>query len=121
MQDKASTLAGYTFALCLENMVLPGWITEKIFDCLCAGTVPLYLGDPRIAEVVPPECFVDLRDFSDYAALSAYLHALSPAEVESMREAGRDFIGSAAFHPFSKAAFADLIGGIVAEDHARRA
>jgi hypothetical protein len=61
---KAETLGGYTFALCFENMILKGWITEKIFDCFFAGAVPIYWGAPEIGEVIPPECFIDMRHFA---------------------------------------------------------
>src|SRR5581483_963897 len=37
--SKAQTLGNYKFAICFENSVLKGWITEKIFDCFFAGTV----------------------------------------------------------------------------------
>ena len=46
--SKAEVLGRYTFAICFENMVLEGWITEKIFDCFHAGTVPVYLGAPDV-------------------------------------------------------------------------
>ncbi|MCZ6820783.1 MAG: glycosyltransferase family 10, partial [Calditrichaeota bacterium] len=43
-KSKSETLGQYTFAICFENMILKGWITEKIFDCFFAGTVPIYWG-----------------------------------------------------------------------------
>jgi hypothetical protein len=38
-KSKSQTLAHYKFALCFENAKLPGWITEKIFDCFFAGAI----------------------------------------------------------------------------------
>lgn len=114
--SKAETLSRYTFAICFENMVMEGWVTEKIFDCLAAGTVPIYLGAPDIERWVDPSCFVDMRRFGDYAELRAFLHALAPADVETMREAGRESFRSERFQPFRKQAFAELFGRIVAED-----
>ncbi len=113
--DKAATLGAYTFAICFENMRLRGWITEKIFDCLVAGTIPVYLGDPDIAEAIPAECFVDMRQFNGYAELRDYLHNLGPGERQRMREAGRAFLGSERFRPFSKQTFTERLGEIVAE------
>jgi hypothetical protein len=114
--SKAETLAGYTFAICFENMVLEGWITEKIFDCLLVGTVPIYLGAPDIDKWVPPECFVDMRQFRDYDELRNYLVSLRPDEIEAFREAGRDYLQSDRFRPFTKEAFAELMARIVVED-----
>jgi hypothetical protein len=114
--SKAETLSRYTFAICFENQMLEGWVTEKIFDCLVAGTVPVYLGAPDIERWVAPECFVDMRRFSGYDELRAFLHDLSPGEIAAYREAGREYFGSGLFRPFTKQAFADIFGEIVAED-----
>ena len=114
--SKSATLSRYAFAICFENMVMQGWVTEKIFDCLVAGTIPVYLGAPDIEHWVDPECFVDMRRFSGYGELADYLHALSPAEVGAYREAGREYFGSSRFRPFTKHAFAEIFGRIVAED-----
>ena len=115
-KSKRETLSGYTWALCFENMVLKGWITEKIFDCFFAGTIPVYLGAPDISEAVPPECFVDARRFESYADLREHLRGLSEPEREGYREAARDFIASPRFDPFRKEAFLNLFRRIVTEE-----
>lgn len=114
--DKAETLGAYTFAVCFENMVLEGWITEKIFDCFWAGTVPIYLGAPDVERWIPRECYVDMRQFGGYEDLREFLHSLDRLEIDAYREAARDFIGSERFRPFSKQTFAELLGQIVEED-----
>jgi hypothetical protein len=114
--SKAEVLGRYTFAICFENMVLEGWITEKIFDCFVAGTIPVYLGAPDIQRWVPAECFVDMRRFAGYDELRAHLHALTPQETEGYRRAARDYLRSDSFRPFTKEAFADLLAGIVRRD-----
>ena len=114
--NKAEILSRYKFAICFENMVLPGWITEKLFDCLFSGTVPVYLGAPEIADVVPSDCFVDMRKFDDYPSLAAHLRSMTDAEREAMREAGREFVGSERYHPFSMDAFRNVVANIVEED-----
>lgn len=116
VDSKADTLSRYRFSLCFENMVLPGWITEKIFDCLAAGSIPVYWGAPEIRDVIPPECFVDMREFRDYAELRRFLQGLSPDEVRRYREAGRDFMQSDRLDRFRPGAFVDLVRRIVRED-----
>ncbi len=110
------TLGRYTFSICFENMVMEGWVTEKIFHNLRAGTIPVYLGASDIERWVWPECFIDMRQFSGYDELRAFLHALSPTEIETYRQAGREYFDSAEFRPFSKHAFADTFEEIVRED-----
>jgi hypothetical protein len=114
--SKSDTLSRYTFAICFENMVMQGWVTEKIFDCLRAGTIPVYLGAPDVEEWVDPACFVDMRRVAGYDELREHLLALGPGELDAMRDAGRAYLGSEMFRPFSKDAFADLFVELVAED-----
>lgn len=114
--SKSETLSGYRFAICFENMVMQGWVTEKIFDCLIAGTVPVYLGAPDIEEWVDPACFVDMRNFAGYDELREYLHSLGPSELDAYREAGRDYFASTMFTPFTKDAFVDIFVEFLAED-----
>jgi alpha(1,3/1,4) fucosyltransferase len=103
--SKADVLGSYTFALCFENCILKGWITEKIFDCLFAGTVPVYWGAPEIAEVVPADCFIDMRQFTGYDDLRKFLRSLSGEAIARYRRCGREFLQSASYRPFSMEAF----------------
>ena len=41
---KQQAISKYLFYLAFENSVEPGYVTEKVFDALKAGTVPIYLG-----------------------------------------------------------------------------
>lgn len=116
VRDKAATLSGYEFAICFENMKLSGWVTEKLFDCLFVGTVPVYLGAPDIADWIPRECFIDMREFAGYEELRSYLRSLSDRALQSYRDAGRDFIGSNAYRPFSKDAFLELFERLLEPD-----
>ena len=75
--DKLETMSQYRFSLCLENDAHPlwsrGYVTEKIFDCFYAFTVPIYLGAADIEDHIPKECFVDLRDFQSLNDLDRFL------------------------------------------------
>jgi len=79
--DKLETLAKYRFALCLENDGHPiwsrGYVTEKIFDCFYAGTIPVYLGAADIEQHIPADCFIDLRRFDSFAELDSFLSTMT--------------------------------------------
>jgi hypothetical protein len=92
--SKFIVLSQYDFALCFENMAMKGYVTEKIFDCLYAGTIPIYLGAPDIAELIPDTCYVDFRNYRSVHELWRYLEGLSASEIDRMRAAGRGFIQS---------------------------
>jgi hypothetical protein len=58
------------FSIAMENSYFPGYNTEKITDPLVARSVPIYKGDPRIAETFNPLAFINLSDFkSDEEAI----------------------------------------------------
>jgi hypothetical protein len=116
VESKHEAMSHYTFAICYENMLLEGWINEKIFDAFLSGTVPVYLGGTDVADFIPEDCFIDPRRFAGHAELETYLRALSPEEIEGYRENAREFMSSEAFYPFSRRAFADILVEAVEED-----
>jgi alpha(1,3/1,4) fucosyltransferase len=92
--DKLETLGRYRFSLCFENAQgLNGYVTEKLFDCFAAGTVPVYWGAPDITELVPAG-LIDFREFPSFDALYELLRSLGAEEYRALREAGREFLQS---------------------------
>lgn len=90
--SKLEVLSRYRFSLCFENTPVTGYLTEKIFDCLYAGTVPVYLGAPDIAKLVPPAAYVDMNKFASYKEMWRSVKAMSESDWQDMREAGREFL-----------------------------
>ncbi|MCL1856153.1 MAG: glycosyltransferase family 10, partial [Kiritimatiellaeota bacterium] len=100
--DKTATLSRYRFAFCYENTCLtPGYITEKIFDAMIAGTVPVYLGHPDTPCHIPHGCYIDRTRFPSEAALYAHLAAMSDADTLAHLRAIRDFLATPASAAFS--------------------
>lgn len=121
LDTKWDTLADYDFVLCFENTTLRGWVTEKIFEALRVGTIPIYWGASDVEQMIPADCFIDMRRFGGYADLRAYLRSLDAAAVQRYRDAGRAFLESPRYDPFSKEAFAGLFQQMLAEDAGVRA
>lgn len=92
--SKYEVMAGYTFALCFENMAMNGYVTEKIFDCFYAGTIPLYLGAKDIVDLIPPDAYIDCRKFETTEQMLDAIMKLSDEQIQEMRRAGRTFIQS---------------------------
>ena len=57
------------FNIAFENNSVPGYTTEKIVDAMMARTVPIYWGNPRIAEEFNPKSFLNYHDFPNEVAL----------------------------------------------------
>ena len=74
--DKLAVIGAYRFVLCYENTQLPGYVSEKVFDCLFAGCVPVYLGEPNIQKFIPEDCFIDRRKFASDEALARFLQQM---------------------------------------------
>ncbi|QDD66449.1 hypothetical protein EJD96_20925 [Herbaspirillum seropedicae] len=98
--SKYEVLSRYAFSLCFENMAMQGYVTEKLFDCLYAGTVPLYLGATDIADLIPSSAYIDCRQFASWKELHAAVMALSAEKIEGIRQAGRAFIEGPAYNKY---------------------
>lgn len=59
----------YKFGISAENTDFKGGTTEKIFTTLAAHSVPVYWGNPSIADDVNPDCFINAADYPDLTSL----------------------------------------------------
>jgi hypothetical protein len=66
---KIAFLRAYKFNIAYENRSLPGYTTEKIFEPMVARCLPIYWGDPDIAEHFNPRSFLNRADFPSDEAL----------------------------------------------------
>ncbi len=79
--EKLSTIKNYRFYICYENREkTQGYVTEKIFDCFAAGTVPIYWGASNISDFVPQDCFINRADFATLGELHNFI-SFMPEEV----------------------------------------
>lgn len=77
-ETKLATLGRYHFNLALENALDPDYVSEKWFDCLVAGCVPVYRGAPNIAEFAPsPGCYLDAGAFTSIRELAGEMKAIA--------------------------------------------
>jgi len=105
-EPKHSLCQRYRFVAAVENYQgARGYISEKIFDALFAGAVPVYLGDEQISERIPTQAFVDVRNFSNPRQLLDKLIAMEESEWRALREAGQQFLNSPQFSLFDNAQF----------------
>jgi hypothetical protein len=71
---KLEIIAGYKFNLAFENAIGQDYVTEKFFDPLVTGTVPVYMGAPNIESFAPGDkCFINTADFGNPRELAEYL------------------------------------------------
>lgn len=73
-ETRIDTIGRYKFTLAFENSVTEDYVTEKFYDPLVAGSVPVYLGAPNVDRFAPGgNCFVNAADFGGPRELAEYL------------------------------------------------
>jgi hypothetical protein len=98
--DKIEVLLQHNFSLCFENMSMDGYITEKIFDCFYAGTIPIYIGPHNAAEYLPRDAYISAQEFATPADVARFCQALTPNERSRMRDAARAFVEGPEFRRY---------------------
>lgn len=79
--SKLETLARYKFTLAFENAIGRDYVTEKFYDPLICGSVPIYLGAPNIETFAPGDhCYINVNDFANPRALAEYVRFLAHDE-----------------------------------------
>ena len=110
IDNKNDLLQRVRFYIAYENCRdLPGYITEKLFDCFRAGCVPIYIGPKEIHDFIPEECFIDGRKFSNPAEMDAFLRAIDDEAYCGYQKAIREFLLSEKARPFSQEHFVETI------------
>jgi hypothetical protein len=60
-------MCNYTFVLIIENCNADGYVSEKIYDALSAGCIPLYYGNNNLDVNIPKDCYIDLKNIEPKA------------------------------------------------------
>jgi hypothetical protein len=108
--NKWDVLPNYRFSLCYENIHNePGFITEKIFDCMRSNCVPIYWGAPNITDYVKKGSFIDRRDFKNNEELERYITEMSEQEYNDYQNAIKEYLNSDLFLKFLPQYYADII------------
>lgn len=114
--SKRDVLRNYRFSLCFENAGgIPGYITEKIFDCFTAGVVPVYLGWDKVSDLIPQATFINKRDFASYDSLFEFLETITVREYKGYLDAIEAFLTSPEGLKFDASSFSDLIVQAITE------
>lgn len=110
VKDKLSVLNDYKFSICYENAhSIKGYITEKIFDSMAAGCIPIYWGAPNIEMYVPKECYIDRTNYKSYEDLYEFISNMTEFEYNKTLEAIMHYLNSEQHQQFEAKFNADLV------------
>lgn len=102
VEDKRLTLKNYKFAFCFENSIFSGYVTEKIFDVMFAGVIPVYCGAPDIKSYVDAGCFVDIRDYKNFDDLYKFLISIDEIKYGEYISNIKNYLHSVKYIPFTQ-------------------
>ena len=75
-ESKVITQQAYKFSIAFENALGNGYTTEKLMHAFISGTVPIYWGNPRVAEEFNTAAFVNVHDYENLDAAVAAVREL---------------------------------------------
>lgn len=64
--DKLSFERDHKFSFAFENSSYPGYCTEKLVQAFAAQTVPIYWGDPTVAETFNEGAFINCNNYNSW-------------------------------------------------------
>jgi hypothetical protein len=93
ISDKAKVLCRTRFSYCYENSRdLSNYITEKIFDSMTQGCIPVYWGADNILDYLPSDCFIDRRLFSCTQAVHEFLLSIKEDDYVEYQNSIKTFL-----------------------------
>lgn len=94
-ENKLEFLRKRQFNICVENChTQPGYVTEKLLECIYAGAIPIYYSDGHDAGLVPDDLYVNAADFESPAMIFHYCMGLSEQEREQLVARGWQWLCS---------------------------
>lgn len=114
IDKKVDVLKDYRFCFAYENIKgIPGYITEKIFDCFHAGCVPIYWGAPNISDYIPKNCYIAREQFSNNREMYDFLRGMKEEQYNQYVDNIHRFLESSQAYPFSSQAFVDTMMDLI--------
>lgn len=92
VENKIAEIEKAKFVLAYENIRFEDYVSEKIYDAMAAGSVPIYSGAPNITDYVPKECFIDFYAFNNHEELYQYIKNMSDKKYNEYMSCISDFM-----------------------------
>lgn len=105
---KSEVIKNYTYCLCIENTCGAGYITEKIFDAMISGSIPIYYGDKKIESSLLKNCIIDITPVINKNILEI-IDFIQKFNVEKLQENSRNFFKSIEANKFSHENFSSIL------------
>jgi hypothetical protein len=77
---KGDILGKFHFALCFENTLADYYVTERLWESIHYGCLPIYYSNNTIYQDFPRDSFIDYRDFNNSGELFKYINGMTTEE-----------------------------------------
>lgn len=91
--DKIEFSKGYKFSIAFENSGSRGYTTEKIMESFASQTVPIYWGNPDIAQEFNPGSFINCHDFDCFDDVVDYVRKVDSDDELYLKMAKTPILG----------------------------
>lgn len=116
VESKIETMQNYKFAIAIENTGNEcGAVTEKIFDAMTSGCIPIYFGAPDIEEYIPKTCFINLADFKNLESLKYFLESITENEYNAYISEIKTFLNGPKYKKFTSHGFINSINKAISD------
>jgi len=113
-EKKHEVLSWYQFNFAVEGESYDGYISEKIFQAMASGCVPIYSGPKDIKKYIPDNVYIGCMD-KDLDRILKIVQEMTDDEIENYRKNIKDFLDSEKSDLFSSITFAKTIEKIFIE------
>ena len=105
-KEKLDFLQNYRFNIAIENTLIHNYITEKIWDPITVGCLPIYYGNDNIYSIFKQKSFIDTNKFNSFNSLFDYIINMTRQEylerinscIETYNRAFNDIDFSKEYH-----------------------
>lgn len=80
VKDKLEFQKKYKFSLAFENSFYKGYTTEKLIQAFAAGTIPVYWGNPDVAEEFNERSFINCHAFDSFKEVIDFIKKVDQRE-----------------------------------------
>lgn len=84
VRDKLEVSEKFTWNICFENDLYPGYVTEKILEAYICGNVPIYRGMLPTKSPFNPSSFINVINFASISETAKYISNLPQGEIIDM-------------------------------------
>ena len=112
--NKIKIASKYKFCFCYENRKnFNGHVSEKIFDAMRAGCVPIYWGPKDIDKYLDKSTYIDASKFKSINDIYCYTQSLNKNDIDRLKKNIRNFLIHKAKKKFSLLKFSKKISKLI--------